>query len=59
MTFYYYSNAGNNTYLYTGSDSYIGYGYGGNDSMSGGAYHDTVYGGEGNDTVYGVWWLRQ
>ncbi len=49
----YYGTSGNDTYNYTGKDSWLAYGYGGNDSLKGNTGSDTLYGGAGDDTLFG------
>ncbi len=64
MTFQWNGTAGNDTYTYTGSDNFIGYGLAGNDTLYGSDDDDTLWGGygndeflggEGNDTLYAGW----
>lgn len=49
----YYGTSGNDTDNYTGNDSWLAYGYGGNDSLQGNSGSDTLYGGSGDDTLLG------
>ncbi len=52
----YYGTLGNDTYNYTGNDSWLAYGYGGNDSLQGNSGSDTLYGGSGDDTLWGSYY---
>lgn len=53
MTTTFYGTSGNDFYQYSGSDSLIAYGYGGNDLILGNTNIDRIYGGEGDDSVFG------
>jgi Ca2+-binding RTX toxin-like protein len=41
----YYGTSGNDTEYDTRNDSWLAYGYGGNDSLEGNSGSDTLYGG--------------
>ncbi|MFN7677273.1 MAG: calcium-binding protein [Cyanobacteriota bacterium] len=43
-----------NVYTYTGTDSLLADGRGGNDSITGGAQNDSIDGGAGNDSLFGM-----
>lgn len=45
---------GNDSYLYTGTDSLLANGYGGNDELFGNIAKDSLYGGIGNDFLVGL-----
>jgi Ca2+-binding RTX toxin-like protein len=49
----YYGTSGNDVYNYTGNDSWLAYGYGGNDVLKGDSGSDTLYGGSGDDYLLG------
>lgn len=53
MTFYYNGNSGNNTFIYTGNNTLVAQGYGGDDTLGGDIYADTINGGSGNDRLLG------
>jgi Ca2+-binding RTX toxin-like protein len=53
MTEYYYGTPANNSNFYMGSDSYVAYGYAGNDTLFGNTGDDSLYGGQGNDNSSG------
>lgn len=44
----------NDSYIYTGSANFAGYGLAGNDTITGGIGDDTLVGGEGNDSLSGL-----
>lgn len=52
MTFYYDGSSGNDYFDYRG-DSLVAQGYGGNDTLLGDVYGDSLYGGSGNDKLLG------
>ena len=45
---------GDDYYLYTGTDSLLAHGYGGNDQLFGNIANDSLYGGIGNDFLVGL-----
>ncbi|MBE9182948.1 calcium-binding protein [Oculatella sp. LEGE 06141] len=53
MTFYYDGSSGNDYFDYRGNTNLVAQGYGGNDSIFGDAYGDSLYGGSGNDKLLG------
>jgi Ca2+-binding RTX toxin-like protein len=53
MTRYYYGNSYNNSAFANIYDSWVMYGYGGNDNLGGHNLRDWIYGGTGNDTIRG------
>lgn len=53
MTFYYDGSSGNDFFDYRGDSNLVARGYGGNDTILGDAYSDSLYGGSGNDKLLG------
>jgi Ca2+-binding RTX toxin-like protein len=49
----YYGTSGNDAYDYADNDSWLAYGYGGNDFLKGLSGSVTLYGGSGDDTLLG------
>lgn len=45
---------GDDSYLYTGTDALLAYGYGGNDELLGNIGDDSLHGGIGNDFLVGL-----
>jgi Ca2+-binding RTX toxin-like protein len=53
MTFYYDGSNGNDYFDFQGSSNLVAHGYGGNDTLLGDIYGDSLYGGSGNDKLLG------
>jgi len=49
----YYGTSGNDNYYHSGTEPLLAFGFGGDDTISGGSGNDILSGGAGNDILYG------